>query len=246
MKKILFVAIACAIGASACSGTREPTDAQLGTLLRSERADPADAKAQIDALAVECLRAWSDDKELLNNLPMRSAGETGRKSCRARIDGWIADPTRNPDKLTFAEISTPKSVRMAMGLQSARNVASPGNAVEMPNDQQRIPAALTRPTSAPAGAYVAPVSNIDLGAASMPMQQAESLCEQASRAIAGGNTNPRIVSYAKFCATSLPKMRSSMEQFSQAGNTRAMESLAQSAENMANAARDALAESPSQ
>lgn len=246
MKRILFVAIACAIGASACSGTREPTDAQLGTLLRSERADPADAGAQIDALAVECLRAWSDDKELLKNLPMRSAGETGRKACRAKIDGWIADAARNPDKLAFTDVSTPKAVRRAMELQGTRNAAAPAAVAESPREQPRIPAALTRPVAAPAGGYIAPASNIDLGVASMPMQQAESLCEQVSKAVAGGNTNPRLVGYAKFCATSLPKMRSSMEQFSQAGNKRAMESLAQSAENMANSAREALAEPPSQ
>lgn len=237
MNRFLLIAIACVLGASACSRLREPTDAQLGTLLRSERADPADANAALDSLAVECLRGWSDDKELLKDLPMRSAGEEGRKTCRTKLDGWIADAERNPDKFSFADLSAPKTVRRAMGLLAERNVAALNNAAS-----RQAPSALTRPAAPGGFGYVAPASNVDLGVASMPMQQAESLCEQSAKAATVPDANPRIVTYAKFCATTLRKMRVSMEQFAKAGNQKGLESLAQSADAMANNARDALAQ----
>lgn len=236
MKKFLLLAIACALGATACSRLREPTDAQLGNLLRSERADPADADAALDGLAIECLRGWSEDKELLKDLPMRSAGEEGRKTCRAKLDVWIADTTRNPDKFSFADLSAPKTVHRAMDLQAARTAAALTKA-----SNPQTPQALTRPTTAAVPSYTAPTSNVDIGVASMPMQQAESLCEQAAKAAAAENPSPRVVSYAKFCATTLRKMRVSMEQFAKAGNAQGLQSLAQSADNMANNARDALA-----
>lgn len=233
MKKVLFVAIACAIGASACSGTREPNDAQLAALLRSERADPADANAPLDALAVECLRAWSDDEQLMKNLPARTAGEDGRKNCRSKLDGWIADAKRNPDKFTFADLSAPKTVKKAIQLLAARSVAALGSSAS-------VPKALTR--GAPTSTYHAPeAAPPGLGAAGAKLQEAEGLCQQVAEK-ATTDANPQLARYAKFCSATLGGVRTKMEQLARNGNSEAVETLGTQAEGMSRTARKLLME----
>ncbi len=235
MKKILLVAIACAIGASACSGTREPTDAQLGTLLRSERADPADAKAVLDSPAVECLRAWSGDAELQKNLPIRSSSENGRASCRSKLDGWIADAARNPDKFTFADLSAPKTVKRAVQLLASSSVAALG-------DNAPVPKALTKAAAVPT--YSAPATApAGLGAAGAKLQEAESLCQQIAQKAAVPGASPRLTQFAKFCSGNLGGTRTKMERFAQSGNSEAVDALGVQAEGLAGTARKLLAES---
>lgn len=237
MNKFLLVAITCALGATACSRLREPTDPQLANLLRSERASPADANAPLDGLAIECLRAWSGDSQLLKNLSMRSAGEDGRKACRTKLDGWIADAGRNPDKFTFAEVSAPGVVRRAMELQAARNAAAMSNAAA-----QRPPAALTNPAPAPAAR--APDPSVDLGAAGVALQEAETLCKEAGRKAAAPGVDQRLVRFAGYCTGSLAKLRGRMEQFARNGNTPSLEALGKEAANNAETARNVLALPP--
>ncbi len=103
MHRIAVAALAAAsfAGLAACHGARTPSDAELTQLLHSERAPPNDPQAPLDAAAVDCLRAWSGDVELNAALPPSASGEAIKTSCRQRLDGWIADATRNPDKITL-------------------------------------------------------------------------------------------------------------------------------------------------
>lgn len=236
MNKFLLVAITCALGATACSRLREPTDPQLGNLLRSERASPADAAAPLDGLAIECLRAWSGDSDLVKNLPMRSAGEDGRKACRTKLDGWIADAGRNPEKFTFADVSAPGVVRRAMELQAARSAAAMAKL-----GGQRPPAA---PNVLPSQAVPAPDLNVDLGTAGTALQEAETLCQQANQKAAEPGANQRLVRFAAYCTTSMGKLRGRMQQFAKHGNAGAMEALGEEASNSAKTARDVLALPP--
>ncbi len=244
MKKILFVAIACAVGATACSGKREPTDAQLGTLLRAERAAVAGTTPPVDALAVECLRAWSDDKELLKNLPMRSAGESGRKSCRARLDGWIADAQRNPDKLTFEEVSAPAAVRRAMSLlddvaTAPKATAERAPPEKAPADWQPAPIAGT-PETAPDGMQ-APDPEVDLGAHGATLAKAESACQQVIELTRTPNVNPRVGIFANYCSGTLGRLRRSMENYARKGDSDSIEKAATEAQAMLDSAHRALA-----
>ncbi len=247
MKKILIVAIACAVGASACSGKREPTEAQLGTLLRSERPTVPGTTPPVDALAVECLRAWSDDKELLNNLPMRSAGESGRKACRTRVDGWISDAARNPDKLTFAEISAPAAVRRAMSLLDGaptEKKAPPQRAQQekAPADWQPAPLAGT-PETAPDGMQ-APDPDVDLGAHGATLAKAESACQQVIEMTRTPNVNPRVGIIANYCSATLGRLRRTMENYARNGDSDGIEKTAGEVEKLLDSAHRALSLKP--
>lgn len=235
MNKYFLTAIACAIGATACSQPRQPTDAQLAALLHVERAAPSDAKAQLDSNAIECLRGWSGDADLLKGLAIHFAGEDGKKECRVRLDQWLGDSSRNSDKFSFEDISAPKTVRQAMALQAARAAAAMAEHAARP-----IPSALSQ-TPAPQ-APRAEDSTVDLGAPGAQLKEAETLCQQVQQAAAAADANPKLAGYAKFCGGNLSKLRGTMEQAarSEGGNER-LEALVVSADNMANTARKLLA-----
>ncbi|HEY0179719.1 MAG TPA: hypothetical protein VGC30_08810 [Dokdonella sp.] len=238
MNKIVLTVLACALAVVACSHLREPTDAQLGTLLRSDRADPADANAALDKSAVDCLSAWSGDADLAKDLPVRLSSPEGRTACRGSLEAWIGDGARNPDKFTFAEISTPKVARRARDLQRAREVAALGDP-----SRQKLPPAFTRSAVAP---LAKPDPNVDLGAAGEHLKQAEDLCLQAQQNAAASNAAAgRLAAFAKFCSGNLAKLRTTMEQVARSGqNTQRLDVLATNADNIANAARRVLAEPP--
>lgn len=237
MNKFLLLTIACVLGVTACSQLREPTDAQLGTLLRSENTDPADANATLDGLAVECLRAWSEDKDLQKGLPVRTAGEDGRKACRTRLEGWVADAVRNPDKFSFADLSAPKTVRRAMELQEARKAAAMAS-----RKGEGIPVGQMPPV--PGRALKAPDPTIDLGPAGAALQEAETLCQQAQEAAKAEGANKRLVRYAQYCTASLNGMRKSMEGFVKTNNAASVDALVKNANRKSNTAREVLALPP--
>ncbi|HET7923523.1 MAG TPA: hypothetical protein VFL30_01430, partial [Rhodanobacteraceae bacterium] len=106
---------------AACHHAKTPTDAELTNLLRSPAAQPNDPAARIDPGAVDCLRAWSGDAELAKPLSPAAASDAAKKACRQRLDGWIADATRNPDKLAFEDVSKPPAVKRAMALLAEHN-----------------------------------------------------------------------------------------------------------------------------
>jgi hypothetical protein len=236
MNKFVLTTLACAIGAVACSHLREPSDTQLATLLRSERAQPTDANALLDASAIDCLRAWSGDAELAKNLAPRFATEEGKKGCRAQLDTWIVDPARNPDKFAFADISASKTVHRAIDLQTARRTAMLANPAS-----HQIPAALIRPAAPQAPR--APDPTVDLGAAGMELKDAETLCQQTQQAAATAGASPGLTGYARYCSGNLRQLRTSMEQAAHSGQSSArLDALAKSATTMANIARKQLAD----
>lgn len=238
MKKLALTAIACAIGTVACSHVRELNDTQLAALLRSERAQAADANALLDSKAIECLRAWSGDATLAKGLPPMLADEPGKKACRVQLDAWIAQPARNPDKFAFQDISAPKTVQQAIALQAARHAAFMANSAS-----HQIPAALTaRPAAVPQGPRPADPT-VDLGPAGNELKEAESLCEQVQPvAAADADANSGIKRFAAYCTGNLRQLRGSMEQAARNGqDSSRLDAIAKSATAIANIARKQLA-----
>lgn len=239
MNKLVLLATACALGIAACSHLRAPDDAQLTTLLVAQNANPTDANAPLDSRVIECLRAWSGDADLLKGLAVRYAGEDGKKSCRTTLDGRVADAQRNPDKFTFEEISAPKVVRRAIEMQEARRVA----ALADPS-QRAIPAALTQPRPAPAPTtFAAADPSVDLGLAETRLEEAQTLCLQARQAATEPNASSGLKRFAGYCITPLRKLRTTLESSAKHGRSpEQLQSMANSADNIANVARGLLAE----
>lgn len=238
MNKLGLSALICVLCATAaCSRLREPTDAQLGTLLASDHANPAEVNAPLDTNAIECMRSWSGDTELLKGLPMRVAGEDGQKSCRGKLDGLLGSAARNPDKFSFQDVTAPKVVRRAIELQNARRQA----ALADPSRRQVPPGLMTSNSPAPA-AFGTPDPNVNLGVAGSELEEAERLCVQAQQAAAEPDANPRVKSYAAYCVSTLRKLRSTMEQAARNGQgQQVIGGIAASATNLANTARTVLA-----
>jgi len=238
MNKLGLLALLCVLGATACSHLREPTDEQLAALLRSERADPADANALLDGNAIDCLRAWSGDKTLLQGLPVRVAGEDGQKECRGKLEGWVADAGRNPDKFSFEDVTAPKVVRRAIDLAESRRAA----ALADPSKRQ-VPAALGGASAAKAPQPLAPPDpTVNLGVAGTRLAEAEALCLQAQQAAATPE-HKQIKRFADYCSGNLRNLRTAMEQAARAGQSaERLDQMAASADNIANVARNALAE----
>ena len=236
MNRFFPVTMGCMAALTACSHTREPTDAQLATLLRNDHPTMPRAHAPLDASAVDCLRAWSGDPELLKGLAVRFAGEDGKKACRTTLDGWIANPARNPDTFAFADISTPKTVRRIVALQGVPAVAVPGDLANSP-----IPPALLRPAGQPQALRPGDPS-VDLGVAGAKLTEAETLCTQTQQASAAAAADTRLKNFSSFCNGNLRRLRMTMEQAARSGqSSEQLETLATSATNIANIARNLLA-----
>lgn len=235
MNKLALVTIACAFGVTACSQLREPTDAQLATLLHSETASAVDANALLDSKAIDCMRAWSGNEKLLKNLPVGAVSVEGKKDCQGKLDGLLAEGSRNPEKFTFAELTAPKVVTRAIDLQEARRMAALANpATHVP------PAALTNP--APQTAFAPADASVDLGVAGAKLSEAETLCAQTQKAAANPQANPRLKQFSGFCVGNLRQLRMTMQESARNGrNAGSLDSLATSATNLANIARDLLA-----
>jgi hypothetical protein len=208
----------------------------LVTLLK--RADAtASGNDAVDAQAVGCLRAWSGDAELAKGLSVLVAGEDGRKRCRERLDGWLADATRNPAKFTFEEVSTPDVARRAMTLLGAGGVAAP-----RPGSSE-IPAALRKPVPIAKPRPADP--SVDLGAVGAELAEAEALCQQAAQAASAPDASSKVRRFAPYCSQSLSRLRASMEAVSKKGGTPAqLEGYASNARNLARTAREILAAPP--
>lgn len=236
MNKYVLVPLACTLALAACSQPRVPDDAQLTTLLQRPDVRASD-RSSIDALAVGCLRAWSGDAELAKGLSVLVAGEDGRKRCRARLDEWLADSTRNPAKFNFEEISAPAVAERAMDLLATRI-----SAVPKPGSDE-IPAALRKPGPVAKPRPADP--NVDLGAAGAELAEAEALCLQTAQAGGAPGANNALQRFSQYCGRSLQRLRASMETAARAGRKpEQLESYAVTARNLANTARNLLAAPP--
>lgn len=230
MNKLLL--LAAALGLAACSPSRAPTDAQLATLLASERAEPGAPNAPLDGRSIECLRAWSGDAGLLKGLSVRYAGEDGKQACRGSLETRLGEAARNPEKFTFAEVTAPATVRRAIALQEARRLAALANPA-----QRQPPAAMT--PRVPGAKLAPPDPNVELGVAGTRLSEAEELCRQAQQAAVG---NPDLRRFATYCTSSLRRLRSNMESTARNGlGADQLDAYARSADNLANTARELLA-----
>lgn len=235
---LVAVAVAFAAGVTACSQhSNELTDAQISTLLRNEHTAAVDTSGSIDPTAVDCLRSWSGDSELLKGLAVRYAGEDGKKACREKLDDWFANPMRNPSKIAFATVSDPKVVRRAMALMASYSAADMANA-----KSHRIPAALVKPAVARPPTVLAADPTVDLGAPGQKLKEAEDLCMQVQQASTAPTANATMKKYSAFCTSNLRMLRGSMEQAARSGQpVERLDSLATGATNLANTARNLLA-----
>lgn len=232
MKNLCLLAIACTLATTACtSSQRLPTDAQLTQLLRTERAAADDPKAPIDRAALDCLRAWSGDGELMKGLSPALVDDAGRKDCRTRVDGFIADSSRNTAQITFAQVSATAAVKRA---------------VELAREHAPGPVATTttpRAAPPPATAAIQPPAQpkVDLGKYNADLDDAETQCRKVQQAAANPDASKRIKGFAGFCGTTLSRLRGSMETIMHSsGNEEKLRAANESAKVLANQARNAL------
>ena|GEM_PF-1484470 len=205
---LVALVAACIAGLGAC-GAKALSDAELTTLLRSERAAANDPKAPLDPLAIDCLRSWSNDVELNSSLPPSVSGEANKKLCRQRIDGWLADATRNPDKVTFEQASTTPSIRRAQALLVERRA----NAVpHLPSASDQPPRELVA-LNAPAQP-----TPPDMTKALAGLAELESLCGKAKEAAASGSTTEALMRFSTFCDKRNEQIRARIAGLQQRGD----------------------------
>lgn len=231
MIKFRLPLFACVLALAACSHLREPTDAQLTQLLRNERAAADDPKAPLDRTALDCLRAWSGDRELMAGLSPALVDEAGRKNCRLRVDGFIADSTRNTAQLTFEDVSATATVKRAVAL--ARDHApAPVATTTTPRNAPPVATAPIQPPAAP---------KVDLGAYGADLEDAEAQCRKVQEAAAAPGASTRLTGFASFCGQSLTRLRATMETImASGGNEQKLKTVNESAKNIANHARMTL------
>lgn len=214
--RIAIVALGAAgLGLSACHGSGTPSDTQLTQLLHSERATPSDPKAPLDMAAVNCLRAWSGDVELTASLPPSASGDAVKQACKTRVDGWIADAGRNPDKLAFEDVSKPPAVKRAMALLAEHQ---PLNAMapKLPSANEPPPSAMMPGANAPnAPAASGPV---DLTEAIAAVDELDGLCQKAKQAAATADNTQPLARYASYCDKRIEQMRQRISMLQQRGN----------------------------
>jgi hypothetical protein len=226
---MFVLAGACIAGLAACHGTRELSDVQLTQLLRTERASATDPRAPLDAGAVDCLKAWSGDANLTGGLQPASSSEAAKTACKQRIDGWIADASRNPDKVRFDELSAPPSVRRAEALLiDHRAVAA------MPSANDRPPAALmpAKPVAMPPPNPTGTVGAIDVADATAAVDELDSLCQQAKQAAASGDSAQPLARYANYCDKRVQQMRQRITAAANSGNERQVKAVTENAQRV--------------
>ena len=224
------LAAACVAGMAACSGSHTLSDVQLTQLLHVERVAASDPNAPLDTPAVDCLRAWSGDIELSGALPPAATTEDTKKACRQRIDGWIADATRNPDKVPFEDAASPPSVRRAVALLAERRQTI---APRLPSATDRPPQALVSNTPA----EPANTGPVDLTAAVNAVNELDGLCQKAKQANASGNTSQPVARYASYCDKRIEQLRTRISMLQQNGNEQQAQTITQNVQRTLEVAR---------
>lgn len=236
MKHFTLAALCVVAGLCACS-KRDPTDDQLVALLRAEAVAPS-APARIDAGTATCLRAWSGDVELSARLPASATTEESKADCRRRIEGWVADRTRNPAAFRFEDIDTPAVVRRVVVLQKSLQMAA------LDNSRREVPAGLVKTRTTDASAPVqppgTPAGDVNLGAAGARLQEAETLCVKVQQTAGADGAKSNLVKFSRFCGNNLRTLRTTMENVARNGQQSKLDELAISADNLAGVARNLL------
>lgn len=231
MNRFALASLACVAAVAGCSQPRVPDDAQLTALLRTERSQAGDADARIEATAVTCLRAWSGDDNLSQNLPPAMSTDASKKACREKLQPWFADATRNPRKFTFEEISQPAVVTHVMNLYRARAAGGMG---------APPPPVVTTPPPAPKPAQ----GSVDLGAAGDALQQTEDVCQRVQQIATTQPANQRAKRFAEFCTRRVAQLRTNMEQATGRNDSGQLDKLAADAKRLAEIGERAAADKP--
>jgi hypothetical protein len=231
------LAAACIAGLAACDRARDVSDVQLTQLLRAERASAQDPRAPLDPSAVDCLRAWSGDADLAKTLQPAASDEAAKKACKPKIDSWLADANRNPDKVRFQDVSAPPAVTRAVALLAEhRSVAA------LPSAADKPPTALMRPTTP---ATPVPTGPVDLSAATAALDELDGLCQKAKEAAASGATNQPIARYASYCENRISQMRTRVSMVAEHGDAKQAKMVTDNAQRVLEVGRQLAAQANS-
>jgi len=225
-KPALFALAAGIAGLSACTHLRSPTDEQLVTLLHTDHARPS--LPQIDNVATNCLRAWSNDAELIRGLPAGFAAEgTAKANCRNRIDGWLADGERNPSDYSFDDISAPAVVRRIVALAKP---ASPAAAIDQRADHA-MPPPMMRPKLGPPANVNANGPHTDIGTTQALLKEADDSCKLAQQKATAADASVALQRFAKYCAPYIQRAQTTLADHS-AANQPQVDAIARGAKGM--------------
>ncbi|MEO5624034.1 MAG: hypothetical protein ABJB02_00420 [Dokdonella sp.] len=228
MNKFNLIVMACSVALAACAA-REPSNAELTTLLHRQDASATAVDAPLDASAVMCLRSWSGDSELTKNLPAAANMDSSKGQCRSRLDGWLADAARNPTKLDFAQVSTPAATRRAMAMLVGRGGAD----ASVDASQSTLATSVPAPTPpAVATEEQGPAPDIET-----VLTQAGEVCQKAKELMASGTKDGRLERYADFCGNNLSQTRTKVDQVKLSGDSAQLEQLARSMDKMVSTGR---------
>jgi hypothetical protein len=200
---------------AACHGSAI-ADEKLTLLLHAERAPATDPKAPLDAMAIDCMRTWSNDIELTANLPPVYTGDTAKANCRKKLDTFLNDATRNPDKVAFDDVTRTVNVRRAMALLAEHR----GAAVRPPTADDRPPRmAAPRNTAAtpPVPGTPSVGGNVDLGTASANVDKIDTLCQEIKKRAALADPKTPMARYAGFCDRRVESLRQRITALQQNG-----------------------------
>ncbi|MEO8459327.1 MAG: hypothetical protein ABI451_02260 [Dokdonella sp.] len=228
---ILILGLIGMLVLSACGSKGDKlTDAELAKMLHS--ANQPDNR--IDANAVNCLRAWSDDNSLTSGLPAGLSG-SGRDDCRRLMQGWLDDPARNPDKLMFVEVATPTVTKRAMDLLAALPAAGPALAESTPTPNN-TPPSFQQPLD-PAGDVAMTAANAN-AKFSQASTEVDALCAQARDIATNANLkSPDILKRIEDCAANASKTRERLTDVASAGNPFAISMITRNSDNSLKRAR---------
>lgn len=233
LRSALFVSLGIgAIALSACGDAASKlSDAELRSLLRSDSASPATINPPIDRTAVECLSAWSGDRDLIRTLPPGIDSTAVKANCRQRVEGWLADTGRNPHRLTFDDIATEAVARRALALldQPAPPPATSDTVATHPPTAKPmvVSAAATKERTAR-----------DEQAFNGALAEYESLCQQAQRIASKAKTpSMDLGQRINACLQRSGQMRAQMDAASAKGNPFETSMIAQNAQRVVAGAR---------
>lgn len=216
------MAAACLLGIGACSRTQNVSDAQLTALLRTPQSAANDPNAPLDVAAVHCLGAWSGDPGLTKGLPPAVTSEAGKNGCRDRLQPWLADTGRNPDKLTFASVTTPTAAGRAAALLMTHRVHAP-----LPVAGAQPPSTFSSPASLPAPQT--PATPQDVSAATAAVDELQKLCEEAKQ---NAGRNQQVARYASFCDKRIEQLRTRVSMVAAHGDARQVAMVTRNVQNM--------------
>ena len=238
--RIAFAAItAASVSALAACHGASIADEKLTLLLHAERAPASDPKAPLDPMAVQCMRTWSNDIELTANLPPVYTGDTAKANCRTKLDTFLDDATRNPDKIAFGDVTRTVNVRRAMALLAEHRAA----AVHPPTADDRPPrmaAPRNQGATPPVPGTPSIGGNVDLNTASANVDKIDALCQEVKKRAALADPKTPMARYAGFCDLRVASLRERITTVQQSGSAQQAGYLTSNTQHVLDAAQRLL------